>query len=212
PTEGSGSGDGSRRSPGGAPYDSRKPQRRRQGLRALSPGDEGHEPSVPTPFGYDQPSAARNRTGHEVTRDDTTRPVSARPGENGSSGWPIRRIQGIDSGFVLEDQAQERSSTSEDAGNAADHSGGYRSVLEIVKVAHQVDGDERGEEEAEGREAEQPNPDAAPFRSGLTGDNHGGCLPARWLVLVGRPGGGHLARDSLFETIVLVLLFGEGRG
>src|SRR5271157_2806823 len=127
---------------------------------------------------HQRPGTGRDWTGHEVTRDDTARPVSARLGENGSSGWPIRRIQGIDSGFVPEDQAQERSSTSEDAGDAADHSGGYRSVLEIVKVAHQVDGDERGEEEAEGREAEQPNPDAAPFRSGLTGDDHGGCRPA----------------------------------
>ena len=100
-----------------------------------------------------------------MTRDDTTRPVSARPGENGSSGWPIRRIQGIDSGFVPEDQGQERSSTSEDAGNAADHSGGYRSVLEIVKVAHQVDGDERGEEEAE--VVKQSSPTQTPPHSGV---------------------------------------------
>ncbi len=109
-----------------------------------------------------------------MTRIDTTRPVHAGQGENGSSRWSIRRIQGIDSRFLREDQAQERSSTSEEAGDAADHSGGYRSILKIVKIAHQVDGDERGEEEAEGREAEQANPESAPFRGGLTGDRKPG--------------------------------------
>ena len=78
-----------------------------------------------------------------------TRPVCAGQGENGSSRWSIRRIHGIDSGLGQENQVQEGTSASEDAGDAADHAGGDRGILKIVKVAHQVDRDERGEEQAE---------------------------------------------------------------
>ena len=124
--------------------------------------------------------------------------------------------RGMSTGFGPVNQARKGKRTfgrsaSEQAGDGPDQAGRDRGFLEVIEVAHQVDRDERGEEEANGREAEQPDPEPAPFGCGFTGDDHGGAGRGGH-ALVGRPGRGHFAGNGLLEAVVFLFLLGEGRG
>ena len=146
---------------------------------------------------------------------DKTRPVRARWGGNGSSTWWIWKIVSLStrSGPVGQDQVGgfRCRSAAEDTGDGLDQARGHGGFLEVVEVSHQVKGDEGGEKEADGGEAEQTDPESAPLGSRLARDDHGRRRSARG-TLVGRPGRGHLAGNGLFKPVVLVLFLGEGRG